>query len=129
MSNGVTYQELDTSLKAMVNFNRVRVQELLINQTTAKVVATLTPAAVSNFLVGIYLRPTGAGATVTVAVTYTDAGGAQSTILMNAQSLITPVVYSLIPLFINASAGAAITVTITANAANVVFASATITEV
>jgi hypothetical protein len=128
MSNGVTIQELDPSLQAMVNANRVRVQEVLVNVTTAKNIATLTPAAASNFLVGIYFRVATSPVNVTVVVTYTDVAGAQTTTMVNTQAFAIGS-YSLSDLFINASSGAAITVTVTASIANQVFVSSTIVEV
>lgn len=128
MSNGVTIQELDPTLQAMVNVNRVRVQELLVNVTSAKNIASLTPTAASNFLVGISLRVVTSTVNLTIVVTYTDVNGAQTNTLNSAQAT-APGSYSLPLLFFNASAGAAITVTVTASAANQVFVSSTIKEV
>jgi hypothetical protein len=128
MSNGVTLQELDSTLQSMVNANAVRVKELLVNTTSAKQIASFTPTVSSNFLVGIYFRVVTSPVNLTILVTYTDVSGAQTNTLHNVQAFAVGS-WSLMPLFINASSGAAITVTITASIANQVFVSSSIVEV
>ena len=95
-----------------------------VNETT---IATRTPAAAANVMVGIYFRVITDTTNVTVKVTYTDATGAQTNTLLDTQACAVGS-YSLPMLMFNATA-APITVSITAGTANQVYGSATIMEV
>lgn len=79
-------------------------------------------------LIGIYFRVITATTNVTVNVTYTDATGAQTNTLLDAQASAVGS-YSLPMLMINTTAAAAVAVKITAGTANQVYGSATIMEV
>lgn len=100
------------------------VQEVELTSTTASTVATATPTVAQNALVGGSVRVTGSS-TVTIDVTWTDATGAQTDTLMNAQAL-TSGTYSVPMKFINSAANDAIEVVVTSTAASVVYASAVI---
>ncbi|WP_036647300.1 phage tail protein [Paenibacillus wynnii] len=106
---------------------KAKVSNSLVATTSAVTVTTYTAPAVGNYLVGVYLRVITATTTVTVAVTYTDAGGAQTTTIANAQAF--PVgSWSLLPVFL-ASTATAINVVVTTATANQVYASASIVGV
>lgn len=100
-------------------------QEVELTTTAATVVATYTPAAAGNYIIWVYLRVVTATTTVTVTVTYADAGGAQTTTVLNAQSCAVGS-YTGLPVYCNAVAGTAIDVNVTAGTANQVYASADI---
>jgi hypothetical protein len=89
-------------------------------------VCTLTPTALGNYTVGVYLRVVTDITNITVTVTYTDSGGAQANVILNVQPTPTGG-YSCPQLFIE-SAASAITVTVTAGTANQVYVSASIKE-
>lgn len=105
---------------------RASVGETKLTTTAATTVASYTPTTQANFTASVYLRVTSA-ATVTVAVTYNDATGAQTnpvitTLALNVGS------YSLVPSYFNAVSGTPVSVQVTANVANAVYASASIKE-
>jgi len=112
------------ALEATATKRAAQASDTNISTTSEVTIATHTPAAAGNFLIAVYLRVVNSTTTVTVKVEYTDAGGAQTTYLLNAQSMSVGS-YSLLPLFINSTA-ATINVKVTASAANNVKASATI---
>jgi hypothetical protein len=103
--------------------------EMELTTTGATPVVTFTPSAAGNFMTGIYVRVVTAATILTVTVTYTDAGGAQTNTLISAQSTAVGSYSILFPLFINSVASQPITVTITAGTANQVYASASIVGV
>lgn len=100
--------------------------ETELTVTTAVVVATYTPTAGGNFIVGGSLRVVTAATTATVVIGWDDAAGtAHTETLLNAVSL--PVgVTSLQPTWINAGTAAAITITVTAGTTNQIYASGSI---
>lgn len=116
------FDDIDANIPLLTNGKEVE-----LDSTSETTVATRTPAAAANVMVGIYFRVITATTNVTVKVTYTDATGAQTNTLLNAQACAVGS-YSLPMLMINATA-AAIDVKITAGTADQVFGSATIMEV
>lgn len=102
-------------------------KEVVLSTTGETTIATKTPAAAGNVLIGIYFRVVTDTTNVTVKVTYTDATGAQTNTLLNAQATATGS-YSLPMMLINTTA-AAIAVKMTAGTANQVYGSAVIMEV
>ena len=96
--------------------------EVEITGTAAQAILTYMPALALQVLVGGYLRVV-AAATLTVSVSYTDAGGTVQTVtlLNGVAEPIGPVALDTIGLSVNP---AAITVTVTSSVANAVYASA-----
>ncbi|WP_336786551.1 hypothetical protein [Paenibacillus sp. MMO-177] len=105
-----------------------KVSEYLLSTTAATTIATYTPPAQGNYLIGVYMRVVTGATNVTVTVNYADASGAQTTTLLNNQSTAVGS-NSLLPVFINAVSGTAITVKVTAGTASRVYASASIVGV
>lgn len=105
-----------------------KVSNTLLTTTVQTTIATFTPAIQGNFLVGIYFRVVTGTTNVTIVVTYNDNTGAQTNTMINAQVSAVGS-YSLVPLFINAVSGTAITVKVTASVANQVYASASVVGV
>lgn len=122
ISNGTTWNPVSTSLPG------TDALEVKLTSTSATTVASFTPTANKNFLVMVYLRVLTAATNVTVTVTYADAGGAVTNTLWPTQSLGVQS-WSLPILPINAVAGTAIVVTVTAGTINQVYASASATGV
>jgi hypothetical protein len=108
--------------------NLNKANDVLITSTSAQQIVSYIPTSKNNFMVMIYYRVVTGTTNVTVQVTYNDGTGAQTNTMLNAQSSAVGS-YSLIPLFINATNSAAITVSITASVANQVYASASIVGV
>lgn len=99
--------------------------ETQLTDTNLDTVATYTPAAAGIFEVRCYFRVVTATTTVTLQVTHTDAGGAQTTTLVNAVA--EPVgSYTVMPLVVAQAAGQPITVKAQAGTANQLFVSAAI---
>lgn len=119
--NATHLNELNTNAVASLT----KVSNSLLTTITATSVATYTPAAQGNFLVGICYRVVTGITNVTLTVTYTDDTGAQTNTMLNAQASAIGS-YSTVPLFINAKTTGAITVTATASVANQVYVSASI---
>lgn len=117
------FDTIDTNIPIVTNG-----KEVLMSTTGETTIATKTPAAAGNVLIGIYFRVITATTNVTVNVTYTDATGAQTNTLLDAQASAVGS-YSLPMLMINTTAAAAVAVKITAGTANQVYGSATIMEV
>jgi hypothetical protein len=111
-----------------VQRNRASASETKITSTSATSLTQYTPAAQGNFLIMVYYRVITATTNVTIQITYTDAGGAQTITVLNIQSTAVGS-YSTLPVFINAAAGSPITVQITAGTANQVYASTSIVGV
>lgn len=105
-----------------------QISNTLLTTTVQTTIATFTPVAQGNFLVGIYFRVVTGTTNVTIVVTYNDNTGAQTNTMINAQVSAVGS-YSLVPLFINAVSGTAITVKVTASVANQVYASASVVGV
>ena len=99
--------------------------EVQVTVTTGQTILTYTPTTSGPFLIGLYLRVITAATTVSAVVTYTDATGAQSQTLQASSSLAVGS-YPLDSLTIDAVAGDAIDVVVTAGTANQVYASAAI---
>lgn len=100
------------------------VSEYKITGTGATDVLTLTNPASGNYQVLAYYRVITATTTVTITVTWTDATGAQSNIVVNAVSSIVGS-YSVAPILINVAPNSTdIKVTATAGTGNQVFVSA-----
>ena len=102
-------------------------QETLLTTTNATTVATYTPTAQANYVARVYFRVVTATTTVTVKVTYADAGGAQTDTVLNAQSCAVGS-YSTLPVYFNAVSGTAIAVVVTAGTASQVYVSADISQ-
>jgi len=100
------------------------VLEHLLADTTLDTILTLTPEAPGLFEVRVYGRVITATTTVTVEVTYTDAGGAQTATLVNAVA--EPVGPLLVAPAVIASTAAAIAVKAQAGTASQVYLSAAI---
>jgi hypothetical protein len=105
---------------------KAQASNTLLTTTNATNVVTLTPTALANYTVGVYLRVVTATTNVTVAISYTDSGGAQVNTVLNVQAI--PVGSYSCPLIFLESTASAITVTVTAGTANQVYASASIKE-
>lgn len=116
------FDTLDANVPLLTNG-----KEVAMSTTGETTIATKTPAAAGNVLIGIYFRVITATTDVTVKVTYTDATGAQTNTLLDAQASAVGS-YSLPMMLINTTA-AAVAVKITAATANQVYGSATIMEV
>ena len=99
--------------------------EVEVTVTTGQTVLTYTPTTSGPFLIGLYLRVITAATTVSAVVTYTDATGAQSKTLQASGSLAVGS-YPLDSITIDALAGDAIDVVVTAGTADQVYASAAI---
>lgn len=95
--------------------------------TAATSVLTYTPAANGNLWVATYFRVQTAATDVTIQVTYTDAGGAQTLTLVGGSS---QAVGSYAPQvsLLAVKAGNALTITATASTASQVFVSASILQ-
>ncbi|HUY98551.1 MAG TPA: hypothetical protein VMW47_13205 [Verrucomicrobiae bacterium] len=103
------------------------VVELGLADTNLDPVVSYTAPTAALFLVSAYFRVVTASTTVTIQVAYTDAGGAQTTVLVNGVSeAVGSYHVSGIPLA--SVAGAAITVQAQAGTANQVFVSASIRQ-
>lgn len=100
--------------------------ELEITATTATTVVTYTPTATGIYRVGVYFRVVTAATVVTVALSWTDATGAQTITLLNAVS--EPVGSYTFNDVSLASTATAVSVTVTAGTANQVYASGYIRE-
>jgi hypothetical protein len=100
-------------------------REVLLSTTNPTTVTSYTPTTSGNFLIGTGIRVVSGTTNVTVAITYTDAGGAQTNTMLSVQSTLVGS-WSLLPLYIDAVAGSPITITMTAGTANRVYASASI---
>lgn len=99
--------------------------EVEVTVTTGQTVLTYTPTTSGPFLIGLYLRVITAATTVSAVVTYTDATGAQSKTLQASASLAVGS-YPLDSITIDAVAGDAISVVVTAATIDQVYASAAI---
>jgi hypothetical protein len=97
-------------------------QETKITGTTAQTVLTYTPQANHNFELNLSIRVVTATTTVTILVTYTDAGGAESYYVLNAQSCAVGN-YACVPFAFNAVNTGAITVSVTTGIVNQVYVS------
>ena len=117
-----------TSGAPIVSSQVASAKEAQITGTTAQTVATYTPAASGNFEARASFRVITGTTNVTIVVTYTSAGGAQTYTALNVQTCAVGE-YSIVPFDFNAVAGSAITIKITASVANQVYASAGITGV
>lgn len=99
--------------------------EQLLTSTLATTVLNFTPPASGIYLIECYFRVVTAATTVTIQYAFTDGGGAQTVIPVNAVS--EPVgSYSLVPYLIHATTAGPITVTVTAGTANQVYVTAAI---
>lgn len=123
-SNG----KIDPTQVYATNPAKASTNEQHLTSTSMTTIATYTPTAQHNYMIGVYLRVTGAATTVTCQVTYADATGAQTNVFYPATSV---AVGSGEPLmvFINAVAGTAINIQVQGGTANNVYASASIVEV
>ncbi len=100
-------------------------QEVEVTVTTGQTVLTYTPTVSGPFQIGGYFRVVTAATTVGITVTYTDAAGAQTATLLASGSKAVGS-YPLDPLVIDAIAGDAISVVVTAATIDQVYASAAI---
>jgi hypothetical protein len=125
--DGITVASIDQNGYIKSNA-RSKVLDTTLTTTLESTIASYTPLAAANYFIGVYLRVVTGTTTVTVKITYADVTGAQTVILIDAQSTAVGS-YSLLPFFCNAAAGTAINVKVTASVANQVKASATIMEV
>lgn len=105
---------------------RANVSDLQITATTQTTVATYTTTSKANYTAKVYLRLS-TPATVTVYVKYTDATGAQTITVLNAEYLPTDS-YTFPPYFFNATSGSTVSILVTSTVANVVYVSAAIIE-
>jgi hypothetical protein len=103
------------------------VREVELTTTNPTAIIAYTSASSGNFMVGAYLRVVTGATVIEVAVTYTDATGAQTTELISAQAANVGSWNSL-PFYIDAVAGSAISVVVTAGTANRVYASASLVQ-
>lgn len=108
--------------------SRTDVYEHLLADTTMDTVATYTPTAQKNYMIGVYLRVVTAATNVTCQVTYADATGAQTNQFFPLTSV---AVGSGEPImvFVNAVAGTPINVQVQAGTVNQVYVSTSIVEV
>lgn len=97
------------------------VSDLEITATTLTTITSYTPSAQGNFLVDTYFRVITAPTTVLITITWDDGTGAQTYTVANGTYAVGSV--ATIPLYINATTAAPITVQVTAGTANQVFAS------
>jgi hypothetical protein len=125
-ANQIVKRNTSGFIDNVVNLTTIA-NDVLITSTSIQTIATYTPTAKNNFMIMVYFRVVTSTTNVTIAVTYTDGTGTQTNTLLNAQSSAVGS-YSLIPLFINATASA-INVNVTASIANQVYASASIVGV
>jgi hypothetical protein len=102
--------------------------ETQLTTTSSTNICSFTPTAQDNFLIFVYYRVVTGTTNVTIQITYNDASGAQTNTVLNAQSSAVGS-YSCLPVFINATTGAAIIVKATGSVANQVYVSATVLEV
>lgn len=103
-------------------------QETEITVTSAQTVLTYMSKANHNFDLNLSFRVVTGTTTVTIEVTYTDAGGAETYYVLNAQSCAVDN-YACVPFSFNATTGGAITVSITASSANQMFVSGSLKAV
>ena len=121
-----TRNDLIKSNGWLANYGHASDTEL--TTTAATVVASFTPFAQANFMVGVYFRVVTAATTVTLSITYTDGSGAQTITIVNAVSEAVGS-YNFAPIYINATTASAISVSATAGTANQVFVSSDIVAV
>lgn len=107
---------------------KASVNDHLLPDTTMDTVATYTPTAQHNYMIGVYLRIVTAATDVTCQVTYADATGAQTNQFFPLTNLAVESGETLM-VFINAVSGTPINVQVQAGTANQVYASASIVEV
>ncbi|MDR3595091.1 hypothetical protein [Clostridium sp.] len=133
------WDKVDNAVGGKANIPVSSSKDLLINSLNSQTIATYTPSTSGNFEIKAYLRVLSA-VNITLVVNYTDVTGSQAkTILPESQGLYFPSTtgiqsyktgsYSLKPLFINAKAGTAITLTATASVANQAYISSAIVGV
>lgn len=117
-----------TSGAPIVSSQVASAKETQITGTAAQTVATYTPTASGNFEARASFRVVTGTTNVTIAISYTSVGGAQTYYALNAQACAVGE-YSIVPFNFNAVAGQPITIKITASVANQAYASGGITGV
>lgn len=123
-----TVEVVENSATPVVPTRIASFQETEITGTSAQNVLTYTPKANHNFELGLSFRVVTGTTTVTIQVTYTDAGGNESYYVLNAQSCAVGN-YSCVPFSFNATTGGAITVSVTVGTANQVYVSGSLKAV
>ncbi|MDR3598122.1 hypothetical protein [Clostridium sp.] len=133
------WDKIDNAVLGKANIPVSSSKDLLINSLNSQTIAAYTPSTSGNFEIKAYLRILSV-VNITVLVNYTDNTGAKTKALLpdniglsfptstGIQAYKTGS-YALKPLFINATAGTAITITATASIGNQVYISSAITEV
>lgn len=101
------------------------VSDVPLTTVDATQIATFVPPAAGNYVVYLYLRAT-VPLTVTAVLTYSDGGGAQTNTVYVNQSITAAESFNVLPLFINATSAAPITITVTSSVANALYVSASI---
>jgi hypothetical protein len=99
--------------------------EVYINTLSPTTVLTGTPTTAGNFWVGAYVRALNGTTLLTFQITYTDAGGSETTTLMQNQDPATGGNNPL-PIMINSAANEPITLTATAGVIDEIYVSASI---
>jgi hypothetical protein len=102
--------------------------DVLITSTSATNVLAYMPTAAGNFEILSYIRVVTATTIVSITITYTDGGGAQTLIVLPSQALLVGS-NMLLPMFINSAANQQITITVTVGTTNQVYVSASIVGV
>lgn len=103
------------------------VQEVSIVTTKAQTVLSHLISTDSNFIVLVYFRVVKGQTSVSINISYTDAGGPQTLNLMPSKSFAVGS-YALPAAFLHAIKGSSISISVTANVADQVFVSATVRE-
>lgn len=129
-NQGQTVSDADVNALTTVITNTIgssilktSVSETLVTSTAQQTIASYTPSVRGNYQVNCYFRVITAPTVVTIAVTFTDATGAQTNTMISQSVPVGD--YSLVPLIINSNA-AAISVKVTAGTANQVYVSSSI---
>lgn len=104
------------------------VSDVLLTTVNATQIATFTPPAAGNYVVYLYLRAT-EPLNVTTILTYSDGGGAQTNTVYDNQPITVAGSFNVLPLFINATTVAPITITVTSSVASALYVSASISGV